>query len=57
MLAKDALRCVVGQCGGSRDNWMSLKEEADDYCTLSYDPTIDVRVLDEIMWILKRLKL
>ena len=56
MLTKDAIRCVVGQFGGYKDNWMSLKEEVDDYCTLSYDPTIDVRVLDEIMWILERLK-
>jgi hypothetical protein len=56
-LAKDAIRCVVGQFGGSKDNWMSLKEEADGYCTISYDPSTDVRVMDEIMWILQRLKL
>lgn len=56
-LAKDAIRCVVGKFGGSKDNWMSLNEEADDYCTISYDPSIEVRILDEIMWILQRLKL
>jgi hypothetical protein len=35
---------------------MSLKVE-DDYWTLYYDPAVDVRVLDEIIWILQRLKI
>ena len=56
-LFKDPIRCVVGQFGGSTSNWMSLKEEADDYCTLRYNPSIDIRVLDEILWILRRLKI
>ena len=55
-LIKDAIRCVIGQFGGP-DNWMTLKEEVDDCWSLSYDPSIDVRVMDEIMWILQRLKL
>lgn len=56
-LAKDMIRCVIGQFGGSKDNWMSLKADSEDYWTLSYDPTINVRVMDEIMWILSRLKI
>ena len=55
-LVKDTIRCVIGQFGGP-DNWMILKEEVDDCWSLSYDPSIDIRVMDEIMWILQRLKL
>jgi hypothetical protein len=57
ILDKDSLRCVVGSFGGSKDSWMSLKVEEDDYWTLSYDPATDVRILDEIIWILQRLKI
>lgn len=53
MLAKGAIRCVVGQFGGFKDNWMSLKVK-NDYWTLSYYPATatDVRILEEIIWIL-----
>lgn len=56
-LTRDPCRCVVGRFGGNMNNYMTLGYEAPDYFTLSYDPTIDVRVLDDIMWVLERLKL
>jgi hypothetical protein len=55
-LDKDKLHCVIGSYGGPKDSWMSLKVE-DNYWTLYYDPAVDVRVLDEIIWILQRLKI
>ena len=55
VLEKDMCRCIVGSFrdGG---NWMTLKEEADDYWTLSYNPAIDVKIMDEILRLLHRLK-
>jgi hypothetical protein len=55
-LTEGILRCVVGQFMSS-NNWMTLKEDVDDCWSLSYDPSINVRTMDEIMWILQRLKL
>lgn len=56
-LTEDPIRCVVGAFGGSKVNWMQLEMFDDDYWTIYYDPSTDVRVMDEIMWILQRLKL
>ena len=55
VLEKDICRCVVGSFGES-GNWMTLREEADDCWTLSYNPATDVKIMDEIMWLLHRLK-
>jgi len=55
VLEKDMCRCVVGSFGES-GNWMTLEEEYEDYWTLRYDPAIDVKIMDEIMKLLCRLK-
>jgi hypothetical protein len=56
VLDKDMCRCVVGSFGES-GNWMTLKEEDSDYWTIYYDPTVDIRIMDKIVWTLSRLKI
>ena len=56
-LAKDMIRCVVGKIGSSKSNRMNICGSSDDYWTLSYNPSINVRTMDEIMRILQRLKI
>ncbi len=55
VLKKDMCRCIVGSFMES-GNWMTLKEEDSDYWTLRFNPDIDVKIMDEIKWILCRLK-
>jgi len=55
VLEENMCRCVVGSFGES-GNWMTLKEEDSDYWTLRYDPAISVKIMDEIMWLLHRIK-
>lgn len=55
VLEKDMCRCIVGSFGES-GNWMTLKEEDNDYWTLCYNPDINVKIMNEIMWFLSRLK-
>jgi len=55
VLEKDMCRCIIGSFGES-GNWMTLKEEDSDYWTLRYNPATDVKIMDEIMWLLHRLK-
>ena len=56
VLEENMCRCVVGSFRGS-GNWMILKEEEhSDYWTLRYDPATDVKIMDEIMWLLHRIK-
>jgi hypothetical protein len=55
VLEENMCRCVVGSFGES-GNWMTLKEEDSDYWTLRYNPATDVKIMDEIMWLLHRLK-
>lgn len=56
-LTEDPIRCVVGAFGGSKVNWMQLEMFDDDYWTIYYDPTVDVRIMDKIVWTLSRLKI
>ena len=56
-LTKDPIRCVVGAFGGPKVDWMLLDMFDDDYWTIYYDPTVDVRIMDKIVWTLSRLKI
>ena len=56
-LAKDMCRCIVGRFGSETNNWMSITEDTEDYWTLIYSPSINVRIMDEIIGFLSRLKI
>ena len=55
-LTEDPIRCVIGAFGESKVNWMRLEMFNDDYWTI-YVPTVDVRIMDKIVWTLSRLKI
>ena len=56
-LTEDPIRCVVGAFSGSEVNWMQLEMFDDNYWTIYYNPTVNVRIMDKIVWTLSRLKI
>ena len=56
-LTEDPIRCVIGAFGESKVNWMRLEMFNDDYWTICYNLTVDVRIMDKIVWTLSRLKI
>ena len=56
-LTEDPIRCVVGAFVGSQVNSMLLEMLDEDYWTTYYHPTVDVRIMDKIVWTLSRLKI
>lgn len=55
-LSKDPIHFVMGKFNKSANDWMHLKVESGHW-SFSYDPSIDVMIIDEIFRILQRLEI